>query len=389
MGKGGKYLKKNVPVAAGKKKKKSKVKKVLLVILVVLLLILAIAVGFGVWYYNYLINLVSRPDDYVPVNTTASVSAEATQPSEVQTLPEETTVGTTSPEDTWPEIVSDENITNIMLIGQAARDGEEGRIADTMILCSINRETKTLTMTSLMRDLRLTWPRYVDVNGQPHNGFNRINMAYNMGYRWDGNPQGGMNVLASIVEYNFGVPVDHSIEVNFDIFMDVIDLLGGVTVDISQEEYDYLKANAKWLDEEGVTVGVNKLNGYHALCYARIRKIGNGDFERTDRQREVISSLIDNMRKMNIMDIHGLFTKILPNIVTDMSNKEITNYAFEFIPMLKDLKIQSQRIPFEGTYWPVTVNIPGQATPDSQIDCNVEKNGEMLRESIGMTEPVE
>ena len=74
MGKGGKYLKKNVPVAAGKKKKKSKVKKVLLVILVVVLLILAIAVGFGVWYYNYLINLVSRPDDYVPVNTTPSIS---------------------------------------------------------------------------------------------------------------------------------------------------------------------------------------------------------------------------------------------------------------------------------------------------------------------------
>ena len=390
MGKGGKYLKKNVPVAAGKKKKKSKVKKVLLVILVVVLLILAIAVGFGVWYYNYLINLVSRPDDYVPVNTTPSISAEATQPTEAQTLPEETTVGTTSPEDTWPEIISDENITNIMLVGQAAREGEEGRIADTMILCSINRETKTLTMTSLMRDLRLTWPRYVDVNGQPHTGFNRINMAYNMGYRWDGNPQGGMNVLASIVEYNFGVPVHNTVEVNFDVFQQVMELLGGVDLELSEAEVKYLQDNyPASITGKSLKPGMNHLSPYLTLGYARMRKVGDGDFERSERQRKVITLLLEKLKGMNILEVNELFKTVLPMITTDMTNKEITNYSFEFIPMLKDLKIQSQRIPFDGTYWPVVVNIPGQATPDNQIDCNVEKNGEMLRESIGMTEPVE
>lgn len=376
MSKGGKYLKQGAPVVK-KKKKKSKAKKVLMIVLVVLLLILAIGVGFGIWYYNYLLNLVSRPDEVViPTETMASVQET--------TLPEETVPAETSPEDTWPEIVSDENITNIMLVGQAARPGEEARIADTMILCSINRETKTLTMTSLMRDLRLVWPKYIDVNGQSHTGHNRINMAYNMGYRWDGNVQGGMNVLASIVEYNFGVPVHHTIEVNFEIFEDVINILGGVEVDINQEELDYLLDNYyDYFDDK--SVGVNKLNGYPALCYARMRKVGHGDYERTDRQREVITSLIDRLRTMGIMEIHAMFTQVLPKVVTDMSNKEITNYAFEFIPMLKDLKIQSQRIPFEGTYWPVTVEIEGQDTPDSQIDCNAEKNGEMLRESLGMT----
>ena len=74
-------------------------------------------------------------------------------------------------------------------------------------------------------------------------------------------------------------------------------------------------------------------------------------------------------------------------ITTDMTNREITDYAFELLPMLKDLKIQSQRIPFDDTYWYIYVNIEGQKGTDQQIECNVKENGTRLRQSIGLEEP--
>ena len=380
MGKGGKYLAKKAPAAKSRKKGK---KKVLTTVLVVLLLLIVAGIIGGIWYYNYLINLISRPDDVVAPTNYVDIGTMPTIPPEI--VVDETVDATTAPtEETWPTIVSDQNITNIMLVGQAAREGEEHLIADTMILCSINRETKTLTMTSLMRDLRLVWPEYVDINGKPHTGNNRINMAYNMGYRWAGNnSKGGMDVLAGIVEYNFGVKVDHTVEVNFDVFQQVMEMMEGVTVIVNQEEIDYLQKNypesntAKTLEP-----GVVRLSPYLALGYARMRKVGHGDFERTERQRKVITSMLWELAHMNIFEINKMFTTLLPSIVTDMTNEQITNYALEFIPMIKDLKIQSQRIPFDDTYSSKMFEIDGQQ--DYQLVCDAKKNGEMLRDSLGM-----
>ena len=372
MGKGGKYLAQK-PVAAKKKKK------ILPIILTVLVIIVALCVGAGVLYYNYLLNMISRPDTLVERPTEVIIAETAAAAEAV-----EETEAATSPEDTWPVVVSDENITNFMLVGNAYRPGEEYYITDTMILVSVNRETKTVTLTSLMRDMCLVWPKYTDTLGKTHSGNNRINMAYNMGYSWTQNKQDSMDVLESIVQHNFGIPVERTIEVDFDLVNKIAEMLGGVWVELSQEEIDYLVENypasntAKTLEP-----GWCHLSPYLTLCYARMRKVGHGDYERTERQRTVITNMLRQLTQMNILEINRLFQEILPMITTDMTNQEITNYALEFIPMLKDLKIQSQRIPFDGTYWDVVVDVPGQG-PDNQIDCDVAKNGELLRASIGM-----
>ena len=378
MGKGGKYLAKK-PVRAKKKKN------IFLKILVAFLIVVVLLLGAGILVFNHFLNQLSRPE--APVAAPTETVAETKETLPVQT--EETVPVETSPEDTWPEVISDENITNIMLVGQAAREGETHLISDTMILVSINRENKTLTLTSLMRDMRLVWPHYVDTLGKAHTGNNRINMAYNMGHHWTGNKQDGMDLLESIVQHNFGVPVERTIEIDFQIFMDIVDILGRVEVDINDEEYNYMLKNCNWMEQCGVHPGVNKLCGYHALGYARMRKVGHGDYERTERQREVITSLVGNLKQMNIMDIYKLFTKILPNITTDLSNKEITNYAWEFIPMLKDLKVQSQRIPFDGNEMSVT-----NTNPDGSIDYmiaprDLKATARQLQESIGMEIPTE
>ena len=379
MAKGGRYLRKKAPAKKGGK--------VLIIVLLVLILLVAAVIGGLFWYMNKFVagSITKASDVTVPVVTMSEEEENAMlgiYPTETQGEEEETTAPVeTSPEDTWPVIESDENITNIMLVGQAARYGETYRLADSMILCSINRETKTLTMTSFLRDMRVTVPAYAG-KGQ---GFNRMNVCYHLGSYYTGEVKGSMEMLALAVEKNFGVHVDHTIEVDFEIFEKVVDLLGGVDVELTEAEADYMSG---YLNEIGILDGTYEagpitLNGYEALQYARARKLDN-DFNRTNRQRTVITNLLKKMMTMNIMDIHGLFMEVLPMIVTDMSNEEITNYAWEFIPVLKDINIVSQSIPFEGTYW--YKNLGTEEAPDYVIDADLKKNGDLLRQSIGLVE---
>ena len=287
----------------------------------------------------------------------------------------------TIPEFTWPEVVSDQNITNIMLVGQAARPGEDYRLADSMILCSINRETNTLTLTSFQRDMRVVIPAYAGHT----QGFNRINNVYHLGSFWTGEVKGSMEMLALCIEQNFGVKVDHSVEVDFDSVEKIINKLGGVEVDISEPELKYLQDTIPEYSQN-LKVGINRLDGYQALTYARMRKI-DGDRQRTERQREIITSVIDSVRDSSLMDLHGLATTVASMIITDMTNTEITNYIFELLPKLADVKIQSQAIPFDGTYWSVEVDVDG--IKQYMLDCNLQKNGQLLQESIGLIEKEE
>ena len=392
MAKGGKYLRQAAPQGSGqsprrdyrepveKKKKKLGVVPIILIVIVVLLVTV---IGGALWYINNMLGLVSKPGQV----TTPSMSAEeeanmlGTLPTQPMTAPMEETE-TTSPEDTWPEIHSDQNITNIMVVGQAAREDEDYRLADSMILCSINRETKTLTMTSFMRDLRVVIPAYAGHS----QGFNRINNVYHLGSHWTGEVSGSMEMLALAIEQNFGVHVDHTVEVGFYSFMDIVDLVGGIDVELNQQECEQM-----WIDGTGANVdiqpGANHLNGYQALMYARMRKVGHGDFDRTARQRHVITEILKKCKEMSILEVNNLFREVMPMIVTDMTTQEMTNYAFELIPMLKGLNIVSQSIPFEGTYW--STNQGTEDVPDWVLDANLKKNGEMLRESIGMVEATE
>jgi len=350
-------------------------KKVLLIVLIVILvLIIGVAIA-GIIYYNSVLNMMSRPEDItVPTLSEEEINEllglNVTEP----TIATETT----SPLETWPEIVSDKNITNIMLIGQAAREGEDYRLSDSNILVSINREKKTITLTSILRDLRVNIPAY-DGHGA---GFNRINVVYHLGSYYTGEKIDSMKMMEQCIENNFGVKVDHVIEIDFKIFETIVDMFGGVDVELTAEEAKFL-LNNYWYHEPvwDLKEGMNHLDGFTTLCYARLRKVGNGDWDRTARQRAIITQLFNMAKNVNIMVLNNAFKQLLPMITTDMTNEEITNYAFEFLPMLSGLSIQSQTIPFEGTWW--STNIGSEDAPNYVIDCNLWNNGMKLRESIG------
>lgn len=397
-----------------KKQKKSKGKTAVIVLLVVIILLAAL-VGGVLLYINGLFDIVTAPAENTHptlsqeeidkiLNPEANKSTETTESAEAQTETVETTVET-SPEDTWPVIESDENLTHIMLVGQAARAGEDYKLADTMILCTINRETKTLTMTSFMRDLVVTIPAYWGHT----QGANRMNVIYHLGYYYGGD---GMEMLELAVEKNFGIQVDHTVEVNFDIFNKIVDIMGGINIDLTQAEYDYIvqyaKDNINYQNknknseiqkygedafneviayyealDDNLTVGPCTLAGDQALIYARMRKI-DSDFERTRRQRAVITSLIDSCRNLGIMEVHAMFKEVLPMIKTNMTTDEIWNYAFEFIPMLKDLQIQSINIPQDVTWW--SHNQGTEEVPDYVLKCDMYAANKLLREKLGLIE---
>lgn len=375
----GKFISKNgryqTGIKGGTKKKKKKTW--LIVLLILLLLIAAIVIGVVVYANSLLGLMTNKTQETYPTMSDEEIYAmlhpegttEATDPSEET----ETTVET-SPEDTWPVIESDENLTHIMVVGQAAREDENYKLADSMILCTINRETKTLTMTSFMRDMYVTIPAYW---GHSQGG-NKMNVVYHLGYYYGGD---GMEMLEICMEQNFGIKVDHTVEIDFEIFQKIINMMGGVQIELTEQEAYHMTHE---LNDVGTfEPGMNTLNGWQALNYARIRHI-DSDFKRTERQKKVITSLINSCRGMGIMDIHAMAKEVLPLIKTNMTTDEIWNYAFEFIPMLKDLKLESITIPEDVTWW--SENLGSEANPNWVLKCNMKDVNTLLRERLGIVD---
>lgn len=233
-------------------------------------------------------------------------------------------------------ILSTKNVVNILLVGQDRRSSDGERMhSDAMILCTINTSKKTITMTSFMRDMWVYIPDYYN---------NRMNVPYMLG---------GFDLLNKTLEYNFGVSADYNVEIDFDGFMQAIDTIGGIDIELTAAEAKYLNQRGNWDIEENMgwqlTEGVNHLTGSQALAYSRIRKIGD-DFGRTNRQRTVLTELINKVQTLNATDVFRLIKQMIPMISTDMTNSEIIGLAVEMLPMLGDMEIVSQRIPMDGQF---------------------------------------
>ena len=232
-------------------------------------------------------------------------------------------------------LLSNSRVVNILLIGQDRREGESQARSDSMILCSFCKDTGKLTMTSFLRDL------YVPI---PGHGSNRINAAY---------AYGGMHLLEQTIEENFDVAIDGCVEVDFRQFSGIIDLLGGVSLELRQDEANFINQETG----SSLTEGTQVLNGDQALTYSRIRSLdADGDFSRTDRQRKVISALLDGCRKADPAALMQLMNRVLPMITTDLNQGQILMLAIQTVPHLSDLQMTSQRIPADGTYSDDTID---------------------------------
>ena len=346
--------------------------------LIALLLVLVAGLFAGALYWNRMLDMLGDADQTVPTLSQEEEAAllgstettEATQPPE------------TKPREPLPVIVPDKYITNIMLVGQNWREDEQNKLSDTMILCSINRKTQTMTLVSFLRDLYAPLPAYAGHGS----GRNRINVCYALGSSWKGTSQGGMEMLALCIEQNFGIHVDHTIEVSLDSFPRIIDGFGGVEIDVTEEEAKYMTEKVGYIGD--VEPGLQTLDGMETLAYARIRQI-DGDRQRSARQRAVLAALVDKCRGIGVMEFHSAAEYVLPSIVTDMTNEEISNYIWELMPMVKNMKIQSLTCPVDNetlpnSMWGKTIDLYGYQS--SVVECNLSLNGEYLRKALGIAD---
>ncbi len=291
-----------------KKKRKHVLGKIILILLLLLLLFIA------AWYM--VIGAMYKRMNYVPIEAVRE-------------------------EELW-----DGEVTNILLIGNDSRSGGEDGRSDAMILLSISDAGEKIHMTSLLRDM------YVEIPGYKGN---RLNAAYSYG---------GAELLMDTIEENFDIKVNRYVLVNFQAFAKLIDAVGGVEVDVTKEEIEYINAylvEYNMLEEREVGTdymdtsqsGMVHLNGPQALAYSRNRYIGS-DFARTQRQRKILEAAVKQLPEAVLENPMNLADSILPNLTTNLTKEEILRLSLKAPELLKYQLVQGS-IPIEGSYQNATI----------------------------------
>ena len=229
-------------------------------------------------------------------------------------------------------------VLNVLLTGSDSRTGDSEGRSDVMIVLSINKEDKTIVMTSVMRDLQVHIPGY---------GTTKLNAA---------TVYGGHALLMDTIYENFGIGVDKYVAIDFYSFIDIVDAMGGVTINIDRDEINGCNKSINELNriqgldpEDGyiTEAGEQILTGKQALAYSRLRYVGNADYERTARQRLVLTAVINKMHEMNIVELLAVANAVLPEITTNLLKQDITELLLILLNS-KAYNIIENRIPMEG-----------------------------------------
>lgn len=244
-----------------------------------------------------------------------------------------------------PALASEAETMNILLIGVDTDTADQAGRSDAMLLVQITPETGDIRMVSFLRDL------YLPIPGQ---GSNRLNAAYFFG---------GEELLKRTLKENFGVSIDRFVTVHFSLMAELIDLAGGVEIEISERELKpFNEILQSYNKRVGVSVtdgvleaaGVYRLNGRQALSFSRIRKI-DSDFQRTDRQHQVITALLEQLHTLDFFSLAKLVLTAINQVETDLSLGE----ARALLPLVtsdESPAIRTAHVPFDGTYTDETID---------------------------------
>ncbi|MDD3214249.1 MAG: LCP family protein [Eubacteriales bacterium] len=233
--------------------------------------------------------------------------------------------------------LNNKTLFRILLIGTDAYQADDVGRSDTMVLVQINMETAELKMVSFLRDL------YVEIPGY---GKNRLNAAYTFG---------DAPLLEQTLYDNFEITTDRYMAVNFSLLVELIDQIGGVSVDVSEQERIQLNSILKFYngeigDPENDQLlkksGVQYLTGKQTLCYSRIRKI-DSDFQRVDRQHRVIEALYSRVLALSAADLAAVIPIVIKEVKTDLTLQEALTLAV--------LTVQLKNVRWDTLTVPVTI----------------------------------
>ena len=263
-------------------KKKGKKLKAFGIAVLVLLIILAIIVGGTFWFISSKLGKIQQVD----LNEDdLSVSSEAAE--------------------------NLSNFRNIAIFGIDSREDtySKGNRSDCIIIASINNTTKEVKLISVYRDT------YVQIEGH---GLDKITHAYSYGEA---------PLAIKTLNTNLDLNITEFVTVNFDAVKDIIDNIGGISMNITSEEVSHIHGISK--------AGTYNLTGEQALAYARIRHASGGDYKRTERMRDVLTAVANKVKTFNVSQLNKFIDFVLPKIYTNITAADI----FSLMPSATSFKI--------------------------------------------------
>ena len=233
------------------------------------------------------------------------------------------------------ELHRSEDVTNILFIGVDDSSGGNSR-SDSMMLVSIDKKHKKIKLTSFLRD---SW---VEIPSKGKKA--KLNAAY---------AYGGAQLTIDTLEYNFLIDIDHYVLVDFEMFTQIIDAIGGVEVEVTEKEAKFIRNTTRFKEmESGESV---RLSGAEALVYCRIRKL-DSDYMRTYRQRKVISALMEQAKSADPKALIDAIYEVFPLIQTDLDKKELLALGISGGYGLLTYEIDQTRVPVDEHMEPSTIN---------------------------------
>lgn len=339
---------------------------------VILAALLVVLLGFS--YFWSKLSLIQYDDGTVSIGETVEdreevISDETILTEEVAAELEEVAV---EPEIPDSPVWQDSDVLNVLLIGTDERSEafSENARSDSMILVSINKATRQIKLISLERGMGVPV-----LEGQYAGQYDWLTHIFRYG---------GAELLLKTVQTCFSVDVDRYVRINFNTVRSAIDALGGVDIELSQAEADFLNdpdARHMWLGREPrtVTAGLNHMDGVTTLTYARIRAI-DSDWRRVERQRKVIIAVIDQLKESGFAGLDTLADQVLPLVQTNFTQLELAGLLL-CAPTFVNATVEQMTIPQAGTYG--TMSGMGGRT---LYAVDFEKNVKILRDFIYETE---
>ncbi len=274
-------------------------RRILLSCLCFVLILSVSVVGFGYYYFDYVLGLIKRDEGFNSLNNSE--------------------IGISS------DTHTDDSIINIALFGTDSRQDDDNGRADAQLILSIDKKHNKIKLTSIARDTK------VKVDGY---GYQKITNAWRFGAMSKNKNVTASSLAVKTINQNFNVDIMDYVEVNFFQFSEIIDFLGGVELDVDASEKSVMNKNyISYINKMGIKcepikkTGLQKLTGGQALAYARNRYSGSGDIARGGRQREVLIAIYEKFKDTSITKYPSLISMVLPNCITSLSNDEILDLA--------------------------------------------------------------
>ena len=321
---------------------------------------------YGFIFWQIMIGRIGSTDDFVKAKLSAAEAAaiESEKVDEDEVYEADFVV-----EDT--PVVSDKDIQIILVAGTDARpsSGTVSR-ADTLMLVAVDRKHGKIKMVSIQRDLYAIIPGYKR---------SKINTAY---YYDSASGNSDLRIIKKTLEKNLSITFDDYVILDFSSFATIVDMIGGVTCEVSEDEARYMCSDKKYglFPRYASGAGTYIMSGKEALNYVRMRKVqGQNDFNRTSRQRKMLSLMLNEIKDLSYVEMAQLMYAIFPYVTTDLSESQMLGFVSE-APNIIGYDIEQLTVPIDGTWKYGKAQISGAQS--EVIVCNYTFNAQQLQAFI-------